>query len=224
MWYHRRLPNGIVITQSRPGDADQLEVLQRVCFPTLDDSERFRAPHYLKHIDLFEDGQFVALDGDRVIGATTTIRLQFDFGHLDHTFAEIIQGGWLTSHDPAGDWLYGADLGVDPAFRGRGIATGLYAARQETVWRLNLRGQVTAGMIRGYGEVKDTMSAEDYYVGVVAGRIKDPTLSMQLGVGFEPRALLTSYLNDPVCDNYAVLLVLAADHEVPGASREHARH
>ena len=190
--------------------------MQRTCFPTLDDAERFKAAHYRKHIELFPDGQFVALDGDRVVGATTTLRLDFDFEHIDHTFAEIIQGGWLTSHEPDGDWLYGADVGVDPASRGRGIATALYAARQETVWRLGLRGQVTAGMIRGYGEVKATMSAEDYYAGVVAGRIKDPTLSMQLGVGFEPRALLANYLNDPVCDNYSVLLVL---ERRPGHSR-----
>ncbi len=45
---------------------------------------------------------------------------------------------------------------------------------------------------------------------------------MQLRVGFEPRALLANYLNDPVCDNYSVLLVLGADQEVPGASRTQA--
>ena len=77
-------------------------------------------------------------------------------------------------------------------------------------------------MIPGYGAVKDRMSAEEYYQGVVDGRIKDSTLSMQLGVGFEPRALLANYLNDPVCDNYSVLLVLGADKDVRGASRKHA--
>src|SRR5262245_52986493 len=223
MWYYRRLSSGIVVMQSRSEHADQLEELQRICFPTLADSERFKAAHYRKHIELFEDGQFVALDGDQVVGATTTLRLKFDFGHIDHTFADIIQGGWLTSHQPDGDWLYGADIGVNPAYRGRGIATALYAARQETVWRLGLKGQVTAGMIRGYGDVKATMSAQQYYEDVVAGRISDPTLSMQLAVGFEPRALLANYLNDPVCDNYSVLIVLGADREVPGASREHAK-
>ena len=223
MWYYRRLDSGFIVMQSRPEHAEPLAGLQRTCFPTLDDAERFKAAHYLRHIELFPDGQFVALDGDRVIGATTTLRLPFDFEHLDHTFADIIQGGWLTSHDPSGNWLYGADIGVDPAYRGHGIATALYAARQETVWRLGLAGQVTAGMIRGYGDVKSTMSAEDYYAGVVAGRIKDPTLSMQLGVGFEPKALLSGYLNDPACDNYSVLIVLGADKEVPGASRTLAR-
>jgi 4-aminobutyrate aminotransferase/(S)-3-amino-2-methylpropionate transaminase len=222
MWYFRKLPDGLVVLHTKPEHAQQLEELQRICFPTLDDAERFKAAHYLKHIDLFPDGQFVVLDGDSVVGATTTLRLNFDFEHVNHTFADIIQGGWLTSHEPHGDWLYGADVGVSPSYRGRGLATALYAARQETVWRLGLKGQVTAGMIRDYGAVKDRMSARDYYQGVIEGHIKDSTLSMQLGVGFEPRALLANYLNDPVCDNYSVLLVLGADKEVQGASRKHA--
>jgi len=222
MWYYRKLPHGLVVLHTRPEHAAQLEELQRICFPTLDDAERFKALHYLKHIDLFPDGQFVVIDGERVVGATTTLRLHFDFDHIDHTFADIIQGGWLTSHEPDGTWLYGADVGVNPDYRGRGLATALYAARQETVWRLGLKGQVTAGMIPGYGAVKDRMSAEDYYRDVVAGVVRDSTLSMQMGVGFEPRALLANYLNDPVCDNYSVLLVLGADKEVRGASRKHA--
>ena len=180
MWYYRRLPDGLVIMQTRRDHAEQLEALQRLCFPTLDDAERFKAAHYRKHVELFEDGQFVVLDGDRVVGATSSIRLHFDFDHVHHTFGDIIQGGWLTSHQPAGAWLYGADLGVAPAYRGRGLGTALYAARQETVWRLGLAGQVTAGMIRDFGAVKDRMSAQDYYEGVIDGRINDSTLSMQL--------------------------------------------
>ena len=223
MWDYRRLESGLVVMHTRPEHADQLEELQRVCFPTLADEERFKARHYRKHVELFADGQFVVLDGDRVVGATSTIRLPFDFEHVGHTFGEIIQGGWLTSHDPAGDWLYGADIGVHPDHRGRGLGAALYAARQEVVWRLGLRGQVTGGMLRGYGAVKDTISAEDYYAEVVAGRRTDPTLSMQLGVGFEPRALLKDYLNDPVSDNYSALLVLDAAKELPGASRELAQ-
>ena len=222
MSYYRKLQNGLVVLHTRPQHAPQLAALQRVCFPTLDDAERFKAAHYLHHLDLFPDGQFVVLDGEAVVAATTTLRLRFDFDHITHTFADIIQGGWLTSHVPDGDWLYGADVGVEPAYRGRGLATALYAARQELVWRLRLKGQVTAGMIPGYGAVKDTMSAQAYYEGVLDGRIRDSTLSMQLHVGFEPRALLADYLNDPASDNYSVLLVLGADREVPSASRTSA--
>jgi len=222
MSYYRRLSNGIIVLRTRPEHAEQLEELQRVCFPTLDDAERFKAAHYRKHIELYPEGQFVALDGDRVVGATTTLRLHFDFDHITHTFADVIQGGWLTSHEPDGDWLYGADVGVHPDYRGRGIAQALYAARHELVWRQRLKGQVTAGMIPGYGAVKDKMPAAEYYQAVVDRRVTDPTLSMQMRVGFEPRALLANYLNDPICDNYSVLIVLGAEKDVPGASRERA--
>src|SRR5262249_7154530 len=132
------------------------------------------------------------------------------------------QGGWLTSHQPTGEWLYGADMGVSPGHRGRGFGTALYAARQEVVWRLGLKGQVTAGMIRDYGAVKGQMTAQAYYRSVVDGRMKDSTLSMQLGVGFAPTALLENHLHDPASDNYSVLLVLPASRDVPGASRKHA--
>ena len=188
-------------------------------FPTLADEERFKAAHYRKHLELFPEGQFVGLDRERVVAATATIRLHFDFEHHTHTFADIIQGGWLTSHEPDGDWLYGADIGVHPDYRGRGLAQALYAARQELVRALGLKGQVTAGMLSGYGAVKHRMSAEEYYEGLVAGRINDPTLSMQRRIGFEFRGLLKDYLRDPVCDNYSVLIVLDANKDVPDTAK-----
>jgi 4-aminobutyrate aminotransferase/(S)-3-amino-2-methylpropionate transaminase len=220
MSFYRRRPDGIVLMQARPEHAPQLEALQIECFPTLDDAERLKTRHYLHHMKLFPAGQIVALEGDRVIGATSSIRLNFDFSHPSHTFADILEGGWLTSHEPDGTWLYGADMAVSSYARGRGIATALYAARQELVYRLGLEGQVTVGMMNGYGRVKESLPAESYYADVVAGTIRDTTLSMQMGVGFEPRALLANYLNDPVCDNYGVLLVLPSDKDVKGARRE----
>ena len=222
--YRRELPGGLVIVSARPEHAPELEALQRVVFPTLADEQRFKAAHYLKHLELFPSGQFVGLDGDRVVAATATIRLHFDFADRSHTFADIIQGGWLTSHQPDGDWLYGADIGVHPEYRRRGLAQALYAARQELVWALGLKGQVTAGMMSGYGSVKHKMSAEEYYEGLVTGRITDPTLSMQQRVGFEFRGLLKDYLSDPVCDNYSVLIVLDAAKDVEGAVRRSAVH
>ncbi|MGH9334333.1 MAG: GNAT family N-acetyltransferase, partial [Vicinamibacteria bacterium] len=141
MPYDKLLRSGIRVSSTRTEHAEPLEELQRLCFPTLDDRERFKASHYLKHIELFPEGQFVALDGEKVVGMTSTIRLDFDFEHTGHRFADIIEGGWLTSHEPAGSWLYGADIGTHPDYRRRGIARGLYAARHDTVRRLSLEGQ-----------------------------------------------------------------------------------
>ncbi|MGH9391926.1 MAG: GNAT family N-acetyltransferase [Vicinamibacteria bacterium] len=214
----KRLSSGIEIASTRKEHGPALEELQILCFPTLDDGQRFKRAHYGKHIELFPEGQFVALDPldeDKVVGMTSTIRMRFDFGHVEHTFADVIQGGWLTSHQPDGDWLYGADIGTHPAYRRRGIARGLYAARHLTVQALGLKGQVTVGMLRGYGGLKTEMSAQDYYDSLLRGERSDPTISAQMSVGFEPRGLLPNYVNDPVCDHYGVLLALASGKDVP---------
>jgi len=222
MSYFRKLRDGLTLLHTQADHCVQLEQMQFLCFPTLADEQRFKAAHYKRHIELFSEGQFVVLDGDRVVGATTTIRLDFDFEHVNHTFDEIIDGGWLTSHQPAGAWLYGADIGTHPAYRGRGIAAALYAARQELVWRLGLQGQVTAGMLPGYAAHREKLTVPEYYDRVVSGEIFDPTVSMQIKIGFEPRGLLANYLDDPVCDNYSVLLVLPEDKPVRNASRKDA--
>jgi len=214
MHYQHALRSGITIASTRPEHAEALEDLQNIVFPTLEDAQRFKARHYLKHIELFPDGQFVALDGGQVIGMTSAIRLDFDFAHAQHSFADISQGGWLTSHNPQGPWLYGADIGVHPQYRRRGIARALYAARQQVVRRLGLKGQVTVGMMSGYGALKSEMSADAYYQKLVEGEIIDPTLSPQMRLGFRPRALVSGYLHDPVCDNYGALIVLEADTDI----------
>jgi GNAT superfamily N-acetyltransferase len=209
------LDDGLVVHRTQPRHAEGLERLQTIVFPTLADDERFKARHYLHHIQMFPEGQFCVTDGDRVVGMTSTIRLDFDFEHARHTFADIIAGGWLTSHQPEGRWLYGADVGTDPEYRGRGIARALYAARQDTVRRLGLAGQLTVGMPSGLGAVKHEIGAADYYAELVAGKRSDPTISAQLAIGFEPRGLIPGYINDPVCDGYGVVLVLPAERDVP---------
>ena len=204
----------LAVVQTRPEHAAQLGELQTIVFPTLAPEQRFEARHYLRHISLFPEGQFCVVDGDRVVGMTSTIRMDFDFAHPDHTFADVIQGGWLTSHDPNGRWLYGADIGVHPEYRRRGIARMLYKARHQTVRVLGLAGQVTVGMPSGYGAVKDQMTAQHYYDELVAGTRSDPTISAQRRLGFELKTLVADYIDDPVCDRYGIVLVLPADREV----------
>jgi len=210
-----RFGGGLAVVRTTPAHADGLEELQRIVFPTLAPEERFRAEHYRKHVELFPEGQLCVVDeSGRVVGMTSTIRMDFDFDHPDHTFADVIQGGWLTSHEPSGRWLYGADIGTHPDYRQRGIARALYASRHQVVRELGLAGQLTVGMPSGYGKVKHEMSAEMYYAELAAGRREDPTISAQRRIGFELRGLVPGYINDPVCDRYGIVLVLPADRDV----------
>jgi GNAT superfamily N-acetyltransferase len=205
--YRRVLANGLTIAAATPEHAEQLEHLQTVVFPTLADEERFKARHYRKHLELFPEGQFVGLDGQRVVAATATIRLHFDFDHVTHTFGDIIQGGWLTSHEPAGDWLYGADIGVHPDYRSQGLSSLLYKARQALVVRLGLRGHFAGAMPKGYGAVRLEMPIEAYLHEVVRNERFDPVLSIQLKRGYRMYGVIPEYLEDPSCANYGVLIV-----------------
>ena len=195
-------------------DAPLLEALQRTVFPTLADEERLHASQYLRHVAVFPAGQFVIEDDGAVVGMTTTMRMDFDFKHYRHTFAELFAGGWLEKHQPDGEWLYGLDMGIHPAYRRRGYARLLYRARQQLVHSLGLKGQLTAGMMNGYGAVAGQLTGEEYYRQWLEGIREDPTLTPQRTIGFRPLALLPDYLHDPGCGNYGVLLRLDAGQNI----------
>jgi GNAT superfamily N-acetyltransferase len=212
--YFRSLPNGIVIRSTSKEDVEQLEKLQIIVFPTLNDTHRLKAEHYLNHIQIFPDGQFVAVDGKLIIGMTTSIRLSDRFLHGSHTFDEIIGGGFCTGHDPSGEWLYGVDMGTHPDYRGRGLARALYIARHETVKKYALKGQYAVGMINGYGNFKTDLSPAEYYQKLLDGELKDPTVSAQIKIGFEANGLIENYLDDPQCGDCGVRLILAASKQI----------
>ncbi len=213
--YYKDVGEGIVIMTTQADHAAQLEELQKLVFPTLARESLMRKEHYLNHIKIFPEGQFVAVKDGQVIGMTTSIRYHL---HLNerHTFTDVFDKGFLNTHESEGEWLYGMDIGTHPDFRGKGIARHLYDARQETVYKLNLKGQYTYGMMSGYGAAKKQMSAEQYYKLLLENNVKDPTVSRQIKNKFKPYGLIPGYVDDPVCDGYCVLLI-RINEEYPGA-------
>ena len=181
--------------------------MQKLAFPNLHADELLTEAMYHRHLEIFPDGQFVALDGDRPAGSTTTLRVDYDFSLPDRKFMDMIDGGWLGTHQPDGEWLYGADVMVHPEYRRRGIARQLYEARAALVRRLGLRGQVAAGMIPGYHRYADQQTVEEYSAKVVAGELTDPTLSAQLKIGFRFVRVIHDYLHDPTSGNASALIV-----------------
>jgi len=215
MNYHEKLENGIEIAPMKPEHIEHLEMLQHKVFPNLAEEEILHADQYKKHLEVFPEGQFVALDKEKVVGATTTMRYHYDIENPEpHTFSEVMGGGWLTNHDPKGEWLYGIDVSVDPAYRKMGIAKALYRARQHLCWRLDLKGQLTVGMLNGYDRLRGEMTIEEYYEKVKRKEIFDPTVSVQEKVGFEIVGFMKNYLHDPTCDNSEAIIVLSAEKEV----------
>ena len=125
--------DSIRIETIEPRFARPLEQLQRDCFPTLGENELMREEHFLNHCRLFPEGNFVALWRDRVIGLGSGFLIDFDFDQAQHSFQEIISGGFYSNHDPDGAWYYGGDISVHPDFRRRGVGSMLYEARMGIV-------------------------------------------------------------------------------------------
>ncbi len=190
----------------RLGDFVGLEQLQRDCYPTLDGKELMRVEHFASQYRVFPEGQFVAMDGERIVGQGSGFFTDFDLDNPGHTFLEVCAGLAFTGHDPEGDYYYGADISVHPDMRGRGIGRLLYRARQDLVVRYNRKGIVGGGLIPGYAEHKQTLTAQQYVDRVVAGELFDGTLSFQLKNGFVVRGLIRDYLEDAASDNWATLI------------------
>jgi len=188
--------------------AAQLEAIQQASFPTLSADELITAEHYKKQIEVFPEGQFAAIDeSGKVVACSTDFITDMDFEHYEHRYIEIVDDNWLGNHDPKGQWLYGADIGVHPDYRGQGISKLMYAARHDLVRRLNLKGHVAGGMLVGYGDYKEKLSVEDYVQQVVDKKIFDATLSVQLRRGFQVKGIIQNYVDDASCDNKAALIV-----------------
>lgn len=207
--YKETLSSGITILPMQKKYAWQLEALQRIVFPNLLEEELLHVDQYKAHVELFPEGQFVALNGDCVIGATSSIRYHFNIHSKEHhSFFGIMGGGWFTTHEPNGEWLYGMDVSVHPDYRGKGIAKALYRARQYTCRQLGLKGQMTVGMLNGYAAFSEQMSVDEYYEKVKRHELFDPTVSVQEKVGFEIVGLMKDYLNDPTCGNAGAVIVM----------------
>ena len=208
--------NAIEITQTQLEHVEGLEAVQRVVFAHLPEIAQYTAEMYRQHIAVFPEGQFTALvteNGKPVVaGATTTFRIH-DFDHVRQPFGEAT--AWLKDHDPNGAWLYGVDMSVHPQYRRRGIASLIYTARAELVRRLNLRGEVAAGLLAGYHRYQDSLTIEQYFKKVAAGELDDPTVSMQMRVGFVACELLTNYIDDPASGNATALIVRENPHYQP---------
>lgn len=190
----------------KPKYAQQLAKLQRDCFPTLAEHELMREEHFLKHCEVFPEGEFVALLNGKVVGLGSGFFIDFDFDHTDHTFNEMIAEGYYTNHKPAGEYYYGADISVHPECRGMGIGRMLYDARKELVVRHNRKGIVAGGVLPGYPTYRQSMTIHEYVEEVVSGNLYDPTLSMQLRNGFTVRGMLENYIDDSNSDNWATLI------------------
>lgn len=197
----------VTVVNTRPHHFAGIEALTRMVYAG---APPWTQAQLQSHLDVFPEGQFVALDADsgEVVGMAASLIVWWDDYDIESTWRDFTANGFFTNHDPAkGRTLYGAEVMTHPARRGQGIGKALYTARRRLVEDLGLLRIRAGARLRAYHTHAARMSAEDYVLALVRGELSDPTLSFQLKQGFHVLAVVSGYLrHDPESLGWAAVI------------------
>jgi GNAT superfamily N-acetyltransferase len=196
--------------------AERMLALEYLCFPTVDRDDLISIAEIEIQAEVFPEGSFMVLDGDRLVGMASGIFVDYDIREPQHRRGDVIGENGADKHDPAGAWYYGKDIAVHPDLRGRGIGRRLYDLRKQVVKDHGKRGIIAGGVIPGFADHKHEMTAAEYVKAVAAGDLFDPTLTMQIANGFEAKGVISDYVDDDTTDGWASFIVWF-NPDVPGA-------
>ncbi|NJM09750.1 MAG: GNAT family N-acetyltransferase [Bdellovibrionaceae bacterium] len=76
----------------------------------------------------------------KLVGLAFSLIISWDDYSPYDNWTDFTMAGFFHNHNPRkGKTLYGAEVMVDPEYRGRGLAKALYEARRELARRFNLK-------------------------------------------------------------------------------------
>jgi GNAT superfamily N-acetyltransferase len=187
---------GIVVRNTVSDDFESIIALCRAVYP---DSPPWRRDQLANHVSVFPEGQWVAVDGDDVVGMAASLVILWDDYGRNLSWRDFTAHGTFSNHDPTrGRTLYAAEVMVHPGHQGAGIGGMLYDARRELVERKGLLRIRAGARLRGYHLWAARMTAQEYSICVARGDLYDPTVSFQLRHGFHVLWLVRDYLrHDP---------------------------
>ena len=189
---------------------EHFPAIQELCRRVYPFSKPWNTAQLESHQAHFPDGQLIAVDKEtgKVVGLAFSLIISWDDYSPQDNWEDFTSGGYFYNHNPRkGKTLYGAEVMVDPDCRGQGIGKRLYAGRVEIAKKYNLKRIRAGARLRGYAKYADDMTPEEYARAVIEKGIYDPTLSFQLGAGFQVLDVARSYLyNDPESLGFAAVI------------------
>lgn len=200
-------------------DFESVVALQLQCFPGMKPWSQAQFESQLQH---FPEGQIgIWIDGELVASSASLILDYADYTDWSN-WHELSDHGAIGNHDPEGDTLYGIELMVSPAFRGRKLARRLYDARKSLCRQMDLARMMIGGRIPGYAKHAERLTAAQYVEQVVARSLFDEVLTAQLANGFSLRELVPDYLpSDEDSAGWATCLEWVNLDHLPARSQPH---
>jgi predicted amidohydrolase/GNAT superfamily N-acetyltransferase len=181
----------LVMRPLRKSDYASFKRTMDAAYPTLGGA--WKKEQFLSQLQHFPEGQICIEDQGEVVAAVISVIVDYSLYGDDHTYQQITGNGYLTTHDPHGDTLYGIDIFVHPDYRDFRLGRRLYKARKELCVSRNLRRLVAGGRIPGYSKHAKEMTPSEYIQLVVDKELHDPVLSFQLANGLHVRHVIKNY-------------------------------
>lgn len=181
--------------------------LQKDCFPHPFPPELlWQESHLVRHIEIFPEGQFVAVLDGKVVGSSSSMRVTRQEWLKPHSWDELTGGLYMTAHDPSGHVLYGVDISVHPSFRGKGIARLLYQARFDLVREKGLDGFATICRLPDYRD-SGVGNLAAYVSEVSSGLRTDRTMTPLIKMGLTCTGVAYDCMEDEESGNSGARLV-----------------
>lgn len=214
--------NGITIRNIREEDIEEVVKVANLSFGL--PGVAFEAKHYRSHINIFPEGQFCVEYGGKIIGACSSIIINFEDYGEDHTIDQISGNGYIQNHNPSGKNLYGLDVVVHPDYRKLKIGRRLYEERRKLCRKFNLKSILFGGRMPNYYKYADKLTPEEYVNQVIKKKIYDPVIVFQTMNGFKFKKVLTNYLPDDKASlENATLMEWVNEDYAPPSDRDY-RH
>lgn len=196
-----------VLLNPLPKHFEQIQDLCRKVYPF---SKPWSIAQLESHRSYFPDGQLIVVERKtgRVVGLAFSLIIVWNDYSPQDGWQDFTSGGFFHNHNPrVGKTLYGAEVMVDPEYRGRGIGKILYMGRIQIANKYKLKRIRAGARLRGYSRFQDKYTPEEYIAQVVDKKLSDPTLSFQLSQGFKVIDVARNYLfNDPESLGYAAVI------------------
>ncbi|HWD41523.1 MAG TPA: GNAT family N-acetyltransferase [Fimbriimonas sp.] len=198
------------VRQMRPEHVSGAVRLQKLAFPPpFSEDLHWDSEHLFHHIDLFPEGQFVAVSGDQVIGSCSNTIIDEEHWAARGGWYRTVGGPDLEAFDSSGTTLYGLDITVHPDFRRQGVGRAFYQTRFDLVKTKGLLRYGTGCRIPNYSVYRakhSGITTQEYAEAVVAGLAVDRTLTPLLRYGLRFICVIPRYMPDEESDDAGALL------------------
>ncbi len=139
----------------------QLKVLMEEAYAVLPESA-WERDEIKRLIDIFPDGQIAIHINGQLAGCALSIIVDYTKFTDTHTYEEITGGYTFSTHNEAGNMLYGIDVFVAPHFRGLRLGRRMYDYRKELCEERNLEGILFGGRLPQYHRYAHELTPRQY--------------------------------------------------------------